>query len=90
MFILVDILDRRSYTKNMMNLNLLKWLGTAFTILGALLTSLGNWDPYNVAAFNLGAVFWLWASVRMREASLITVNAVLLTIYVFGSIIRLQ
>ena len=74
----------------MMNLNLLKWLGTAFTILGALLTSLGNWDPYNVLAFNLGAVFWLWASIRMREASLITVNAVLLTIYVFGSILRLQ
>ena len=74
----------------MIKLNTLKWLGTAFTILGALLTSLGNWDPYNVAAFNLGAVFWLWASIRMREASLITVNAVLLTIYVFGSIIRLS
>ena len=73
----------------MMNLNTLKWLGTGFTILGALLTSLGNWDPYNVAAFKLGAVFWLWASVRMREMSLITVNAVLLTIYVIGSIIRL-
>ena len=77
------------YTKNMMNLNLLKWLGTAFTILGALLTSLGNWDPYNVTAFNLGAVFWLWASIRMRDSALITVNAVLLTIYVIGSIIRL-
>jgi hypothetical protein len=87
---LVDILDGFCYTKNMMNLNLLKWLGTGFTILGALLTSLGNWDPYNVAAFNLGAVFWLWASIRMREASLITVNAVLLTIYVFGSILRLS
>jgi hypothetical protein len=74
----------------MMNLNLLKWLGTGFTILGALLTSLGSYDPYNVAAFNLGAVFWLWASIRMREVSLITVNAVLLTIYAIGSIIRLQ
>jgi hypothetical protein len=73
----------------MMNLNTLKWLGTGFTILGALLTSLGNWDPYNVLAFNLGAVFWLWASIRMRELSLITVNAVLLTIYAVGSIIRL-
>jgi len=73
----------------MMNLTTLKWLGTGFTVLGALLTSLGNWDPYNVAAFNLGAVFWLGASIRMREASLITVNAVLLTIYAAGSIIRL-
>jgi hypothetical protein len=74
----------------MMNLNLLKWLGTSFTILGASLTSLGGFDPYNVIAFNLGAVFWLGASIRMRELSLITVNAVLLTIYVFGAIIRLQ
>jgi hypothetical protein len=74
----------------MMNLTLLKWLGTGFTILGALLTSLGTYDPYNVLAFNLGAVFWLWAAIQMREASLITVNAVLLTIYLFGSILRLS
>ena len=67
----------------------LKWLGTAFTIIGALLTSLGNFDPLNVFAFNLGAVFWLWASLRMKEAALITVNAVLLTIYVIGAILRL-
>jgi hypothetical protein len=78
------------YTKNMMNLNLLKWLGTGFTILGALLTSLGLQDPLNVYAFNLGALFWLWASIRMRDAALITVNSVLLTIYVIGVILRLQ
>ena len=74
----------------MMNLTALKWLGTAFTILGALLTSLEGFDPYNVAAFNLVAIFWLWASVRMRDSALITVNAVLLTIYVIGAILRLQ
>jgi hypothetical protein len=73
----------------MMNLNLLKWLGTGFTVLGALLTSLGNWDPYNVTAFNLGAIFWLWASIRMRETALIAVNGLLLTIYLVGAIIRL-
>ena len=73
-----------------MNLTLLKWLGTGFTILGALLTSLGGLDPYNVLAFNLGAGFWLWAAIRMQDSALITVNAVLLTIYVFGSILRLQ
>jgi hypothetical protein len=74
----------------MMNVNTLKWLGTGFTILGALLTSLAGFDPLNVIAFNLGAGFWLWASIRMQDSALITVNAVLLTIYVFGSIIRLQ
>ncbi len=71
------------------NTNALKWLGTGFTIVGALLTSLGNFDPLNVFAFNLGAIFWLWASIRMRESALITVNAVLLTIYVIGAILRL-
>jgi len=78
------------HNNTMMKLELLKWLGTGFTILGALLTSLGSYDPYNVIAFNAGAVFWLWASIRMRDSALITVNAVLLTIYVFGSILRLQ
>jgi hypothetical protein len=74
----------------MMTLNTLKWLGTAFTILGALLTSLGGLDPWNVLAFNLGAGFWLWASVRMQDAALMAVNASLLSIYVVGSILRLS
>lgn len=73
-----------------MMLTTLKWLGTGFTILGALLTSLEGFDPWNVYAFNLGALFWLWAALKMRDSALITVNAVLLTIYVVGSIIRLQ
>lgn len=89
--ILVDRLHKRSYNTDMMKINTehLKWLGTAFTILGALFTSLGGLDPLNVFAFNLGAIFWLWASLRMKEAALITVNAVLLTIYVFGAILRI-
>lgn len=70
-------------------LNTLKWLGTAFTILGALLTALEGFDPLNVYAFNLGALFWLWASVRMRDAALMAVNASLLTIYVIGAILRI-
>lgn len=73
----------------MMNLNVLKWLGTGFTILGALLTSLEGFDPYNVYAFNLGAGFWLWASVRMKDAALMAVNASLLSIYVIGAILRM-
>jgi len=74
----------------MMNLTVLKWLGTAFTILGALLTSLSGFDPWNVWAFNLGAIFWLWASVRMQDAALMAVNASLLSIYVVGSILRIS
>ena len=67
----------------------LKWLGTGFTVLGALLTSLAGFDPWNVWSFNLGAIFWLWASIRMQDRALITVNAGLLTIYAVGTIIRL-
>lgn len=70
-------------------LNTLKWLGTGFTILGALLTALEGFDPWNVWAFNLGALFWLWASVRMRDAALMAVNSALLTIYVIGAILRI-
>ncbi len=69
-------------------LNLLKWTGTGFTVLGALLTSLGGFDPYNVWAFNIGAFVWLIAAIMMRDAALITVNAVLLSIYVFGILLR--
>ena len=73
----------------MITLNVLKWLGTGFTVLGALLTALEGFDPYNVYAFNLGAGFWLWASVRMQDAALMAVNASLLTIYVIGTILRI-
>jgi hypothetical protein len=65
-----------------------KWLGTTFTILGALFTTLGL-DPVNVYAFNLGAILWLVAAVRMKEASLIAVNAALLAIYFIGFILRI-
>lgn len=70
-------------------LNVLKWSGTGFTVLGAVLTSLGV-DPLNVYAFNLGAVLWLIAAVKMKETSLIVVNAALLTIYAFGAILRIS
>ena len=65
-----------------------KWLGTTFTILGALFTTLGL-DPVNVYAFNLGAALWLVAAVRMREPSLIAVNAALLAIYFVGFVLRI-
>ena len=71
-------------------LPVLKWLGTGFTILGALLTALGGHDPWNVWAFNIGALGWLLAATLMRDSALITVNAVLLTIYAIGAILRMS
>lgn len=73
----------------MIYLPVLKWLGTTFTILGAVLTALGGHDPVNVWAFNIGALGWLLAATLMRDSALITVNAVLLTIYAIGVILRL-
>jgi hypothetical protein len=68
--------------------NVLKWLGTSFTLAGALATSLAL-DPLNVYLFNAGAVTWLIAAIRMKESSLIVVNAGLLLIYIYGIIHRL-
>ena len=68
---------------------ILKWVGTALTIAGAVATSLAL-DPLNVYLFNAGALTWLFAAIRMKEKSLIVVNAGLLAVYVFGVIYRLQ
>lgn len=67
---------------------ILKWVGTSFTIGGAAATSAGV-DPLNVILFNIGSIAWLIAAVRMRESSLIAVNAGLLAIYVAGVIVRI-
>ena len=68
-------------------LNACKWIGTAAIIVGALATA-GGFDPINIVAFNVGAVFWLLASIRMKDAALMSVNAGLLGIYALGAIVR--
>ena len=68
-------------------LNACKWVGTIFSSIGALATA-GGFDPINIIAFNLGAVFWLLASIRMKDAALMAVNAGLLGIYALGAIVR--
>ena len=68
-------------------LNACKWIGTVATIVGALATA-GGFDPVNIIAFNVGAVFWLLASIRMKDAALMSVNAGLLGIYALGAIVR--
>ena len=62
---------------------ILKWAATAITLVGAVLTSL-NIYPLNVIAFNLGSVLWLIFAIRIKEPSLIVVNAGLLLVYVAG------
>ena len=63
--------------------NILKWVATAITLIGAVLTSL-NIYPLNVIAFNLGSVLWLIFAIRIKEPSLIVVNTGLLLVYGAG------
>jgi hypothetical protein len=68
-------------------LNACKWVGTSATIVGALATA-GGFDPINIVAFNIGAAFWLLASIRMKDAALMSVNAGLLGIFALGALVR--
>jgi hypothetical protein len=61
----------------------LKWVACAVTLAGALCTSL-RIDPANIYLLNLGALLYLVWSYRIREWSLVTINAGLLTIYIVG------
>ena len=61
----------------------LQWSATAFTIVGAVLTS-ANLYPYNVFALYIGTVLWTIWAVRIRQLSLIVVNSALLAIYMGG------
>ena len=63
--------------------NILKWVATTITLIGAVLTSL-NIYPLNVITFNLGSVLWLIFAIRIKEPSLIVVNSGLLLVYVAG------
>lgn len=58
------------------------------TLVGALFTALA-WDPMNIWFLNLGSVLYLYWSYTVRDWNLMAVNAGLLTIYLFGAIIRL-
>ena len=82
-----NYLDTIREVANKHYLNACKLVGTAATIVGALATA-GGFDPVNIIAFNVGAVFWLLASIRMKDAALMSVNAGLLGIYALGALVR--
>ena len=64
-----------------------KWAACAFTLVGALFTSL-RWDPFNIWFLNVGSLLYLIWSLRIREWNLVAINAGLLTIYAVGLFIR--
>ena len=67
--------------------DIIKWVATFVTLLGALATAL-MFDPLNVYLLNLGAVLFLIWAVLIKERAMITVNAGLLLIYLIGIIVR--
>ena len=68
--------------------NFLKWIATILTILGALAISY-KLDPLNIYLLNVGSVFWIIWSLRIREYSILIVNLVMMLIYGHGLIMRL-
>jgi len=67
---------------------LIKWLATAFLIIGAVLTS-GNWYyPWNVVFFLLGNLAWALVGFMWRETSLIVLNVGITLIYVVGMLVK--
>ena len=61
----------------------LKWIACFVTLTGALCTSL-RIDPLNIYLLNAGAALYLLWSLRIREWSLVAINAGLLVIYIVG------
>lgn len=66
---------------------LIKWIATAITLAGALLTSL-QITPMNIYLLNIASVFWLIWAVRIKENSLIAVNLGMLAIYAIGLFVK--
>jgi hypothetical protein len=67
--------------------NILKWSACFLTLGGALTTSL-QIDPLNIYLLNVGSTLYLIWAIRIRELSLIVINAGLLVIYVVGLMYR--
>lgn len=70
-------------------INLIKWLGTLFTVGGALMTAI-DVDPLNIYLFIVGAFCWLYTSIRMKDFSLIILNFGLLIVSLVGLILRID
>lgn len=65
----------------------LKWVAVVVVCIGSAATSL-NIYPAGPALLNLGTFLWLIVAIRMREPSLIAVNAVVLVIYSSGLLFK--
>jgi hypothetical protein len=65
----------------------IKWIATIITLAGAVATAL-MYDPLNIYLLNIGAFLFLIWGVMIKDKAMITVNAGLLLIYLFGIFLR--
>lgn len=65
----------------------LKWIATIVALLGAIATTL-KFDPLNIWLLNLAAFLFLIWGCLIRDKAMITVNAGMLLIYIFGIYVR--
>jgi len=63
--------------------DIIKWVATAITLIGALLTSF-QITPFNIYLLNIASIIWLVWSIRVKENAMIAVNLGLLAIYAIG------
>lgn len=63
--------------------NVIKWVATAVTLVGALLTSL-DIHPLNIYFLNVASIIWTIWAIRIKEPSLVVVNFGMLVIYAIG------
>lgn len=63
----------------------LQWAGAVFIIAGHSLNAVGPAAyPYNILAFFLGTVFFMWWSIRVANKPQLLVNLVAITISTVG------
>ena len=72
----------------MNKIDIVKWIATVITLIGALATSL-KFDPLNIYLLNAGAFLFLVWGIMIKERAMIAVNAGLLAIYIVGMLMRL-
>ena len=65
--------------------NQIQWAGAVLIIAGHSLNAVGPVAyPWNIVAFGLGTLLFLWWAWRTRNSAQITVNVISLAIAVFG------
>ena len=66
---------------------ILKWVATLVTVLGALAV-VYQLDPLNIYFLNGASILWVIWALRISEWSIVVVNVAMLLIYAWGLVLR--